>query len=125
MIRNFKVNRLGTVDFDGQFSGMRKPQSFSVYPIHAGNDASSIKVQSDTRIGRIDLVSGHVTLSKPRASGAYNIHLIGAGFVGRLEPGDLLMLKGHIMSTAHGKAGNNGVMYTDNSGALEVFGAAA
>ena len=119
MIHNFKRNCLGTVDFDGQFQGMRKPQNFSVYPMHSGDPASGIRAQSDKRMLRISLVSGAVC-AYPGKYSAGPLTQIGA-----LTADELLLLKGHIMSTAHGKAGSNGIMYTDNSAALEVFGSAS
>lgn len=121
MIANIRKNCIGTVSFDGQFQGMRKPQDFTVYPVKAGEPADSILIQSGTRIGTVDLQSGHVKLSRPHASGAYFMHLREATFSGKLEADELLLLKGNILATAHGKAGTNGVVFTDNSGALEVF----
>lgn len=123
MITNIRKNCMGTVSFDGKFNGMRKAQDFIVYPMHAGNDASMAKVQSDTRIGMINMESGTVTMSRPKANGAYFIHLNGASIVGTLTSEELLMLKAAIFATASGKAGNNAMhVYTDNSAALEVFG---
>lgn len=72
MIENIKKESTGTVSFDGKFKGMRKAQEFIVYPLHSGSSATSVQVQSDTRIGQIDLKSGVVALSPPIASGAYN-----------------------------------------------------
>lgn len=112
---------MGTISFDGKFDGMRKAQDFIVYPIKAGQDASRIQVQSDTRIGVICMQTGKVIMSPPRQGGSYGVHLALATHVGKLEADDLLLLKGHIMGSAHGNAGTNGVVYTDNSGALEVF----
>lgn len=121
MISNIRKNIMGTVSFDGLFPGMRKAQDFIVYPFHAGNDTSRAKIQSDTRIGSIDLRTGVVILSKPRAGGAYGVHLDGAPYNSTLWAEDLLMFKAQIAASASGKAGTNGIMYTDNSGALEVF----
>ena len=122
MISNIHKNCMGTVSFDAKFAGMRKPQDFIVYPMHSGNQVR-IKIQSDTRIGFIEVADGRVLLSKPHASGAYFHHLSGARYVDKLSPEDLFTLKAHIMSTAHGAAGKaeNGIVQTDNSGALEVF----
>lgn len=124
MIGNIRRNIMGTVSFDGQFPGMRKPQDFIVYPMHGGNDATTAQVQSDTRIGLINLQSGTVTMSKPRQGGAYGVHLNGAQVIGAVPSGELLLLKAAIMASAHGHAGTNGIVYTDNSAALEVFGGA-
>ena len=119
MLSNIHRNIMGTVSFDAKFPGMRKPQDFIVYPMKEAQ--AYIEIQSDTRIGVIQLESGTVTLSKPKPNGAYMIHLNGASIVDRLDSETLLLLKSAIMATASGKAGTNGIVYTDNSGALEVF----
>lgn len=124
MIANFKRNCLGTIDFDGQFKGMRKAQSFCVYPLHAGDTAETLLVQSDTRIGRIRLSDGAVALSPPRAGGSYSHHLPLASLVGTLTGEELLLLKSHVFASASGRAGTRGV-YTDNSAAINTFGASA
>ena len=121
MITSIRKNCMGTVSFSGLFPGMRKPQEFIVYPMHECNDASLAKIQSDTRIGFINMESGTITLSRPKPGGAYFVHLNGAQIVGALHAEELLLLKAVIMATASGKAGTNGIMYTDNSAALEVF----
>jgi len=121
MISNIRRNIMGTTSFDGMFPGMRKPQDFIVYPLHQGNEATHAKVQSDTRIGMIDLGNGQVIMSPPRAGGAYGVHLAQAKAAGKLSAEELLMLKAAIFASAHGKAGTNGIVYTDNSAALEVF----
>lgn len=121
MITNIRKNRMGTVSFDGKFDGMRKAQDFIVYPMHEGNQTAAAKVQSDTRIGMIHLETGEVLMSPSRAGGSYGVHLAFAKPAGKLNAEDLLALKAGIFSTAHGKAGTNGIIYTDNSGAIEVF----
>jgi hypothetical protein len=125
LISKITTNRMGTTDFEGQFAGMRKPQEFTVYPIHAGGDATRIKVQSNTRIGFIDMESGHVKLSPAYPGGAHNEALAHIGDVGKLSQEELFSLKAQVFSTASGKAGTNGIMTTDNSGATEVFGVVA
>lgn len=120
MITNIRRNCMGTVSFDGKFDGMRKAQDFIVYPIK--NESTVATIQSDTRIGQIDLTNGHVKLSPSRKGGSYGVHLMFAARVSPLSPEDLLMLKAHIFASAHGNAGTNGVVYTDNSGAIGVFG---
>ena len=124
MISRLHKNCMGTTSFDGKFAGMMKAQDFIAYPLPADSDRVRVKIQSDTRIGFIELADGRVLLSKPQASGAYFHHLSGARYVGKLTPEDLLMLKAHIFASAHGAAGKaeNGIVQTDNSGALEVFG---
>lgn len=122
MITNIHKNCMGTVSFDGKFAGMRKTQDFIVYPMHEGDTAGSAKVQSDTRIGAINLSTGAVSMSASRAGGAYFVHLAFAKPSGCLDAETLLLLKAAIFSTASGKAGSNSIhVYTDNSAAIEVF----
>jgi len=113
-------NIMGTASFDAKFPGMRKPQDFIVYPIGSGQDASNLLIQSDTRIGRIDLKTGKVTLTKAHPSGAYNHHLHEAKLVETLSGEDLLKIKGAVAATASGRAGSS-IMLTDNAGAIDVF----
>ncbi len=123
MITNLRKNRMGTVSFDGLFAPQRKPQDFVVYPVKAGDSAGRILVQSDKRIGYIDMTTGNVDLSPSRAGGSYFPELALVQRVGKLSTEDLFSLKAHIFSTAHGAAGKaeNGFIQCDNSGALEVF----
>lgn len=125
LISKIKTNRMGTIDFEGKFAGMRKPQEFTVYPMHAEGDKNRIKIQSDTRIGYVDLEHGNVDLSPAYPGGAYNTALAHVGRVGKLSHEELFELKANVFSTASGRAGSNGIMTTDNSGALEVFGGMA
>lgn len=123
MITNIHKNRLGTIDFEAKFAGMRKAQDFIVYPIKAGADASRLLVQSDTRIGYILLDTGAVWMSRPHSGGAYNHHLAEAALIDKLPAEDLFSLKANVFATANGAAGKaeNGIVQADNSGALEVF----
>jgi hypothetical protein len=125
MITNLHRNRMGTVSFDGQFTGMRKPQDFIVYPLHAGDQVDRIVVQSNKRIGYICLASGKVDLTPSRQGGAYFHHLPAVARVSTLEAEELLLLKAHILDSASGRAGTNGLVYTDNSAAIDIFGATA
>jgi len=124
VISKIHRNCLGTISFDGKFQGMRKPQEFIVYPI-VDIEPTALLVQSDSRIGYIDLASGQVDLSKPHTGGAYFCHLVQRARVGTLNDEELFTLKANIFATAHGDAGRsiNGVVGTDNSGAINVFGA--
>jgi len=119
MITNIRKNHMGTVSFDGKFDGMRKAQDFIVYPMHSGQ--MSCLIQSDTRIGKINLETGAVKVSPARSGGSYQVHLAYAKHCGILTAEGLFMLKAGIFGTASGMAGTNGIVYTDNSGALDVF----
>jgi len=117
-ITNIKKNCMGTLSFDGKFNGMRKAQDFIVYPIHKGNDADKIKIQSETRIGQIDLQTGDVLLSPARQGGSYFVHLAFAGKVDQLTREELAGLKFRLVQTAGDAVGGNGLgVVTDNSGA--------
>lgn len=120
-ISNIRKNRMGTVSFDGKLDGMRKAQDFITYPIKDESDAKRVTIQSDTRIGIINLENGKVTLSPARSGGSYFVHLIYAKPAGVLNAEELLLYKAAIFGTAHGMAGSNGMVYTDNSGAVGVF----
>ena len=121
MIDNFVKNKMGTVCFDGKFEGMRKPQEFIVYPLHEGDPATDVKVQSDTRIGFISLKTGEILMTPSFPSGAYGPHLAFAKRAGRLSPEELLLLKANVFATASRHAGTNGIVVTDNSAAANVF----
>lgn len=120
-IQNIKRNSMGTLDFDGKFDGMRKPQDFITYPIGAKDDKTRVKIQSDTRIGFINLTNGHVLMSPSIKGGAYNHHLSQINDVGKLNQEELFSLKAQLLDSASAKAGTNGIVTTDNSGAAEVF----
>jgi hypothetical protein len=96
---------------------MRKEQDFIVYPI---DNPEIIKIQSDTRIGKICLLDGNVIMSPPISSGAYDYHLFKAAHIDFLSADDLESLKTFIRSTATIKAGDNGLVFCDNSKAAMV-----
>lgn len=118
-----RKNIMGTLSIEAKFNGMRKAQEFIVYPVRADEAPDDIKIQSDTRIGRIDLNTGVVTMSPPRSGGSYNVHLMFATAIDTLDREELAGLKFRLIQTASPMAGDNGVMYTDNSGveAVRVF----
>ncbi len=72
-ISNVKKGFLSACEFDAKFKGMRKAQNFIVYPVKSG--ASSIVIQSDTRIGEVFLETGVCRISENRSGGAHFIHL--------------------------------------------------
>lgn len=123
MISMIRKNRMGTISFDGMFAPQRKTQDFVVYPVKASDDAGRIMIQSDKRIGYIDMQNGNVDLSPSRAGGSYSPHLMLVQRVGKLSTEDLFNLKAHVFATAHGAAvkTENGFIQCDNSGALAVF----
>ena len=122
MITNISKNCMGTVSFDGKFAGMRKAQDFIVYPMHKDSDAAKATVQSDTRIGTINLSTGEVAMSPSRSGGSYFVHMALTKPAGKLDAETLLLLKAAIFSTASEKAGSNSMhVYTDNSAAIKAL----
>lgn len=120
-ITNIIKNRMGTTSFDLKMEGMRKPQDFIVYPISANSDLKEIKIQSDKRIGMLDINTGKGKMSQNHASGAYNHHLIFDKMVDfELNATDLEALRTQIVGTASDKAGTNGLIYCDNSNADKI-----
>lgn len=120
MITHMHTNLMGTLSFAAQFPGMRKAQEFIVYPMK--DTETTAVIQSDTRIGLINLETGKITLTPAHAGGAYFHHLQLEGrTAGKLDQAELFLLKAQIMSTASGRAGSNGLVYVDNTGAAEVF----
>jgi len=121
MIGNIHKNRMGTVSFDGKFKGMRKAQNFIIYPVKTGEQPEKLLIQSDTRIGYVMLADGKVIMSPSVQSGAYNHHLMKATHIDNLTGEELTLLKAQVFATASGHAGGNGVVYVDNSGAMDIF----
>lgn len=115
---------MGTTSFNGQFSGMRKPQEFIVYPINS--EATSIQVQSDTRFGYIEISTGVCTLSASHAGGAYAFHYAKDCHMGKakqdtIPDGELNALLNFIRGTSSPMAGNNGMcVFVDNSQAHNI-----
>jgi hypothetical protein len=111
----FYTNIMGTLSFDMKLENMRKEQDFSVYPISKGD--TQIMIQSDTRIGLIDMASGKGRMSQSHPNGAYGVHLQMDNLVPfQLEPNQLSELKYALSQTA-GKNVGRSVVKSDNEGA--------
>jgi hypothetical protein len=120
-IKEIKQNCMGTLDLIAQFNGMRKSQSFIVYPMSKDNATDKIMIQSDTRIGYISLINGDVTLCAPVSSGAYQPHLMFIKKIDCLSIEELAGLKFRLVQIANIKAGNNALhVFVDNSNADKV-----
>lgn len=119
MISNLHKNVMGTTSFDAKFEGMRKSQEFDVYPVKGGGKEVELTIQSDTRIGTINMETGAVKVTRSFPSGAYFHHIAFATAVGTLSNDALTALKEHVMGTASRNAGSLGV-YCDNSGAASL-----
>jgi hypothetical protein len=119
-ISDFKTNLMGTASFMLQLPNMRKPQEFIVYPIQE-SDNPIITIQSDTRIGKIDLSSGRGLMSESHASGAYFVHFqMDKKTPFQLNDMQLSELKLKIKSTGGKEVGSRGIV-SDNSGALNIM----
>ena len=112
---------MGTVSFDGQCQGMRKPQDFIVYPMQDSGEI--IRIQSDHRFGRLDLATGKGVLSANRKQYANGMFLAwceanGQAVALELAPEDLQTLRGWIKSSAGLLVG--GCVKCDNTGAFAL-----
>lgn len=63
-ISKIKSNIMGTTSFDMQLKGMRKEQDFIVYPVQKDQKDKVILIQSDKRIGKINLETGKGIISE-------------------------------------------------------------
>jgi hypothetical protein len=73
----------------GKFAGMRIPQSFTV----CINEGGKILIQSDNRIGYIDITEKTVKLTKPIKGGAYFIHLGQANISSSITEEEIEMIR--------------------------------
>lgn len=121
-IFNIRKNIMGTISFEAKFNGMRKAQDFIIYPIKENDEILEITIQSDTRIGRININTGDVTMSPSRAGGSYSVHLIFAPLIDKLSVEELAGLKFRMVQTSSSMAGSS-VVKCDNSGVdnLSIF----
>jgi len=120
-ILGLSKNIMGTTSIEMKISGMRKSQDFSVYPIGKDDSKEIITIQSETRIGKIDLSTGRGLMSQSHSNGAYFVHFQ----MDKLTPftineKDLKDLRTHIFRTAGDNVGSRGI-FSDNSGASSVY----
>lgn len=113
-----KKNIMGTLDIVMRVKGMRKDQSFIVYPIT--KESKSIKIQSNTRIASVNL-DGQGKMSKSHQNGAYFVHLQ----MDTLTPfefnkTDWQQIVDYIGLTEGGEVGDS-IVKSDNSGAKSIF----
>lgn len=120
-ILGLKRNFMGTTDVEMKISGMRKPQSFIVYPISKDDSKEIITIQSETRIGKIDLSTGRGLMSQSHSNGAYFVHFQMDKLIPfTISESDLEDLKMQIFKTAGDNVGSRGIV-SDNSGASGVY----
>lgn len=120
MLSNISKNCMGTVSFDGKFGKMRKVADFCVYPIEKSASSNVAKIQSDGYSGFIDLRdddgAGDVYLAK----GQFSFAQAKRSKVDKLSADEFAELVAAIKKSANPRAGSNGVVYCDNSGASGV-----
>jgi hypothetical protein len=115
---NLSKNCLGSIDIEMKIKGMRKSQSFCVYPI--SKESKNITIQSETRIAQVNL-NGEGLCSKPHASGAYFLHLQMDKLTPfKFAPNDWRQIVEYIGLTEG--EGSNPVIKMDNTGVKSIFG---
>jgi len=124
-IDNVRKNVMGTTSFDMKAGRMRKAQDFIVYPIEKGSSAKIIKIQSDRYWAEINLDSGEGELSKGRNNANSwsfsHDQAHGETTAFKITDLDAQALRMQIFTSTNKKAGNNGIVYTDNSGAAAAL----
>jgi hypothetical protein len=117
-----RTNIMGTCSFNLKFDSMRKIQDFIVYPIDKSNVSKIIQIQSDTRIGQLDLDTGKCIMTKSHPNGAYGYHLaLGETVPVQFNETQCNELKVYIYKTKD-NTGTNGIMLIDNTGAKNILG---
>jgi hypothetical protein len=109
-ITNIHKNCFGTISFDAKFSGMRKEQDFIIYP----NPENELVIQSDNRIGYISK-TGDVVIAKAKNRAEFGFR---PKVIDKLDNiGELLE---SVRKTSSSMAGNNGIVFVDNSTAANI-----
>jgi hypothetical protein len=126
IVEKIKGNCMGTTSIIMKLKGMRQADDFIVYPIAKDDTDKTILIQSGKRFGKLNLTNGKGTVTPSISNGANSIDYMMAEMKGKLQtfefsPADLTQLKNHIFGTASDMAGNNGLVYSDNSGAINVL----
>lgn len=107
---------MGTVSFSGKFTGMRKPQEFIVYPMQ--DSGETITIQSNTRIGQIDLSTGALSLSAPHSSGAYFLHLQTDKLTHETLPAEEVQTLRQWIKSTGGLLVGSSIVQSENIGAI-------
>ncbi len=122
MITNCHKNIMGTVSFDGRFANMRKDQDFIVYPMQ--DSGPVIKIQSNNRMGQINLDTGELILSPAAKCHAGFLWLqlsVARKTASRevLPAEELQTLRAWIKSTGGLLVGKS-IVKSDNTGAMAI-----
>lgn len=119
LISGIKKGSLNAISFEMKIKGMRKFQEFIIYPISKGD--KRIVIQSDTRIGKIDL-NGNGQMSKSHQSGAGFAHFNLDNLTDfKIDNSDWRQIVEYIGLTESNCNQESPIQY-DNSGAKSIFG---
>lgn len=123
-IISMKHNCMGTMTFTLRIGKMKKAEEFTTYPIQQGDDLTRIALQSDHRWAYL-YTNGIVEMSARRAQYATSVWFSlckqqGTTEVDRATEEQLIKMLATIRTTASGCAGNNGLIYCDNSQASNL-----
>ncbi|CAN0176534.1 unnamed protein product [Ectocarpus fasciculatus] len=114
-IEGIRKGRMGTIEFEMKVvPKMRKAQNFTVYPL--SEDKNKITIQSKNRIASIDMRTGQGKIcNPPRTNSSFADLQFGNPLSFQVIEVDRVELIKSIAATASSRAGNNGIMVTDNS----------
>jgi len=128
-------NLLGTLSLDIKGKGMRKSQNFTFYPKNAndGLPPHVVHIQSETRNGYLDLITGNLISTPPYPGGSYNHHLAyhmgnvmyaedgksSMRYLGQLTEEDRVAVVDSFGTST--QKWTEGVVKTDNSGADSMW----
>lgn len=125
-VGKIRQNIMGTISISMKLKGMKAEDEFCVYPIGADGDAKVITIQSGKRFAKLDISTGKGTTTPSHANGAYGHHYTHAQIFNKLQDfqisqDDVNRIKMEIFGTTNQNAGNNGWIFSDNSGAVNVL----
>ncbi len=96
-----------------KMDGMRKPQSFVLYPYEGGD---TLKLQSDTRIMLLNIRTGNAILSRSHSNGSYFLDLTperGAYKV-KITEQELKTVQQHLWESAGEQTDKSGTLIIEN-----------
>ena len=117
-----KRNCLGTMDFVLRMGKMKKAESFCTYPVQKTDNGEKVYLQSHHRWAELNTKTGEIVLSARRAQYANSMWLAlcvaqGTAETDKATGEQLSSMLSAIRGTKSAMAGNNGIMYCDNSNA--------
>ena len=120
-----KRNCLGTMSFTLKLGKMKKAEEFCTYPVQRGDKGDKVYLQSSHRWAELNTRTGEIELSARRAQYANDVWLMlckakWTAETDKATDEQLARMLSEIRGTASPMAGNNGIMYCDNSNANAV-----